>query len=220
VASHVARGALALPTPFPIAGPTELALKRTLDVVLAAILLLVTAPVILVAMALIRATSPGPTVFVQRRCGYLGREFLMFKLRTMVDGAHALQDDLAGQQPDRCFLKLKRDARVTPVGRVLRRTSIDELPQLVNVLLGDMSLIGPRPLLPCDVRSFPRDRRARRFDMCPGMTGLWQVSGRNDVSDAERMRLDMDYVEDWSLLLDLEIVLRTPLAVLGGRGAC
>jgi lipopolysaccharide/colanic/teichoic acid biosynthesis glycosyltransferase len=90
----------------------------------------------------------------------------------------------------------------------------------VNVLLGDMSLIGPRPLLPCDVRSFPRDRRARRFDMCPGMTGLWQVSGRNDVSDAERMRLDMDYVEDWSLLLDLEIVLRTPLAVLGGRGAC
>lgn len=220
MASQFARGALALPAPFPIAGPVELALKRALDIVLATLLLIVATPVILVAMVLVRATSPGPAIFVQRRCGRLGREFLLFKLRTMVDGADALQDRLARREADRCFLKVKGDARITPLGRVLRRTSIDELPQLVNVLLGDMSLIGPRPLLPCDVRSFPRDRRARRFDMQPGMTGLWQVSGRSEVSDDERLRLDMEYVERWSLLLDLEILLRTPLAVLSGRGAC
>jgi lipopolysaccharide/colanic/teichoic acid biosynthesis glycosyltransferase len=220
VASHVASGALALPAPFPIAGRLELVLKRVLDVFLSALLLVLVAPVVLAAMALIRLTSPGPALFVQRRCGHLGREFEMFKLRTMVKGADSLQDQLASGQADRCFLKVKGDARVTPLGRILRRYSIDELPQLVNVLNGDMSLIGPRPLLPCDVRSFPRDRHARRFEMRPGMTGLWQVSGRNDVSDEERMRLDLDYVERWSLVLDLEIVLRTPLAVVSARGAC
>jgi lipopolysaccharide/colanic/teichoic acid biosynthesis glycosyltransferase len=171
-------------------------------------------------MALVRLTSPGPALFVQRRCGHLGREFVVLKIRTMVDGADVHQDRLADRDEERCFLKVQGDARVTAVGRFLRRTSIDELPQLVNVLLGDMSLIGPRPLLPCDVRKFPRYRRARRFDMRPGMTGLWQVSGRSEVSDEDRMRLDMEYVEHWSLWLDVQILLHTPLAVLSGRGAC
>jgi lipopolysaccharide/colanic/teichoic acid biosynthesis glycosyltransferase len=220
MAPHLAYGALALPAPLPIAGPTTLTLKRALDVVLASVLLIFLAPLILVAMVLVRVTSPGPAIFVQRRCGHLGREFRLLKLRTMVDGAHTLQNDLARRQSDRCFLKVRDDRRVTPVGRFLRRTSIDELPQLLNVLRGDMSLIGPRPLLSCDVRGFPCDQRARRFDMRPGMTGLWQVNGRNDVSDEERMRLDLEYVEDWSLLLDLRILMRTPGAVLSGRGAC
>lgn len=211
---------LALPAPFPIAAPSRLAVKRGADIILSLLLLIVTAPLFLVAALLIRLTSRGPVLFVQRRSGRLGREFRMLKLRTMVTGAEKAQDALAGELDGRCFLKLENDARVTPVGRILRRFSIDEIPQFLNVLKGDMSLIGPRPLLPCDVRNFPRDKRARRFDMKPGITGLWQVSGRSALSDEERMALDLEYVERWSLLLDLEVLARTPAVVLTARGAC
>lgn len=208
---------LALPAPFPVATPSRLALKRGMDIVLSLLLLLVGAPVVLVAAVLIRLSSPGPVFFIQRRNGRLGREFRMLKLRTMVHGAERRQDELA---EGRGFLKLDDDPRVTSVGRILRRYSIDEIPQFWNVLKGDMSLVGPRPLLPCDVRNFPRDERARRFDVQPGITGLWQVSGRSGLSDDERMALDLEYVDEWSLLLDFEILARTPAAVLTARGAC
>jgi lipopolysaccharide/colanic/teichoic acid biosynthesis glycosyltransferase len=211
---------LALPFPFPLVGSWRLAVKRGIDIVLSLVLLLVTAPVIVAAAILVRMSGPGPILFVQRRNGRLGKEFGMFKFRTMTQDAERLQDRLAGQNGDRCFLKIQNDPRVTPVGRILRKYSIDELPQLVNVLKGDMSLTGPRPLLPCDVRSFPRDERFRRFNVHPGITGLWQVSGRSDLSDDERMALDLEYVDEWSLYLDLEILARTPAAVLTARGAC
>lgn len=211
---------LALPAPFPIAAPSRLALKRGMDIALSLVLLVGTAPLLLVAALLIRLSSPGPVFFIQRRSGRLGREFRMFKLRTMVQGAERAQDELARSRKGRCFLKLDDDPRVTPVGRVLRRYSIDEIPQFWNVLKGDMSLVGPRPLLPCDVRNFPRDERARRFDVQPGVTGLWQVSGRSRLSDEERMALDLAYVDHWGLLLDLDVLARTPMAVLSGRGAC
>lgn len=211
---------LALPAPFPIAGPSRLALKRCADILLSLLLLAATAPLLLVAALLIRLTSPGPVFFIQRRSGRFGKEFRMLKLRTMVQGAEKAQDELAEGLEGRSFLKLENDARVTPVGRILRRFSIDEIPQFLNVLKGDMSLIGPRPLLPCDVRAFPRDERARRFDVRPGITGLWQVSGRSDLSDEERMALDLEYVDRWSLGLDVEVLLRTPAVVLTARGAC
>jgi lipopolysaccharide/colanic/teichoic acid biosynthesis glycosyltransferase len=212
--------ALALPCPVLELPPLELAAKRLMDVVGALLLLLVTSPILLVAGLLIRLEGPGPVFFIQRRSGRLGREFWMFKLRTMVPDAERLQDRLAESPDSGSFLKLDEDPRITRVGRFLRRYSIDEIPQFWNVLKGDMSLVGPRPLLPCDVRTFPRDRRARRFDVPPGMTGLWQVSGRSETSDDERVALDLDYVESWSLGLDLTILARTPMAVVTGRGAC
>jgi lipopolysaccharide/colanic/teichoic acid biosynthesis glycosyltransferase len=218
--SRVGSVPLALPAPFPIAAPSRLALKRAADIVLAAAFLVASAPLLLLAAVLIKLTSPGPVLFIQRRSGQLGREFRMLKLRTMTQGAEKAQDALAESLGDRRFLKLENDPRVTPVGRILRRLSIDEIPQFVNVIKGDMSLIGPRPLLPCDVRYFPRDERARRFDMRPGITGLWQVSGRSSLSDDERMALDLEYVDRWSLRLDLEILARTPAVVLTARGAC
>lgn len=193
--------------------------KRLLDVVLATGLLLLLSPVVLLAMVAVRLTSPGPVIFRQRRVGYRGRPFTMYKLRTMVDGAAALEGRLAGQGDGRIFFKLRDDPRLTSVGRILRRTSIDELPQLVNVLLGDMSLVGPRPLLVSDLRGFPQSDHRLRFAMVPGITGLWQVSGRSECSESERVRLDTDYVERWSLALDLRILLRTVPAVVRARGA-
>jgi len=220
LSSHLGTAALALPSPFVLADPWPLAAKRGLDVVLSLVLLAATAPILLVAAILVRMSGPGPIFFVQRRNGCLGREFRMLKLRTMEADAERFQDQLHNRNADGCFLKLQNDPRVTPVGRILRKYSIDELPQLVNVLRGDMSLIGPRPLLPCDVRSFPRDERFRRFNVRPGITGLWQVSGRSDLSDDERMALDLEYVDEWSLSMDFEILVRTPLVVLTARGAC
>lgn len=192
--------------------------KRVVDVVLAATLLVVTAPLLLGAMVLIRLSTRGPATFTQVRVGYRGRPFRMYKLRTMVEGAAALENELAARRQT-VFLKLHDDPRVTPVGRFLRRTSIDELPQLVNVLRGDMSLVGPRPLLSTDVQNFPASPDRLRFAMLPGITGLWQVSGRSSRSDEDRLRLDTEYVERWSMGLDLKILLSTIPAVLIGRGA-
>jgi len=193
--------------------------KRALDVVLSALLLALFAPVLGIAMLLIRLTSRGPAIFLQQRIGYQGQRFSMYKLRTMHDGAERLEDELADGCEDRTFLKVENDPRVTPLGRWLRKTSIDELPQLVNVLRGEMSLVGPRPLLLCDFRKFPRHEQLRRFSVKPGITGLWQVSGRSALPDSERMRLDREYVDRWSLWLDLEILARTLPVVLSTRGA-
>lgn len=216
--------------------------KTAMDMILASLLLVLTLPVLLVAMLAIVLTSRGPVVFRQRRVGYKRRQFVIYKLRTMSAGppdppgaeplAHPPEgaSHRAAPAPDhsppegtsarRVFEKIRKgDGRVTPVGRVLRKLSIDELPQLLNVLRGDMSLVGPRPLLMSDMRHFPTGRPMRRFDMKPGLTGLWQVSGRSLLSDEERIRLDVEYVERWSPWLDLRIILQTPMVVLLAKGA-
>lgn len=186
----------------------------------AAVVLLATALPLLVSLAvMIRLTSRGPALFCQRRVGENGIEFRMYKLRTMVRDAERNQDRLAEAQRGRTFLKIVRDPRVTRLGRLLRKTSLDELPQLLNVVKGEMSLVGPRPLLPCDVLKLSEAHRLRRFRMKPGMSGLWQVSGRSSLSEGERIRLDLWYVDHWSLALDAAILVRTLPAVLTGRGA-
>lgn len=199
--------------------PGAEALRRTLDVVLAVLFLALASPLLLLGMLLIRLTSRGPAIFLQARVGHQGRVFRMYKLRTMVDGADRVEDDLAEACLGRTFLKVQNDPRTTRVGRLLRKLSIDELPQLYNVLRGEMSLVGPRPLLLCDFRKFPRREQMRRFSVKPGITGLWQVSGRSACSDDERVRLDLAYVDRRCLWLDLAILARTLPAVISARGA-
>ncbi len=201
-----------------IQGSLALAAKRGLDVAGAGLLLLLSLPLLLAIAAAIRLTSPGPALFAQTRIGYRCRPFRMLKFRSMVADAERLETVLARAE-GRTFLKLTRDPRITPLGRLLRRYSLDELPQLWNVLRGDMSLVGPRPLLLTDLERFPRRHQERRFAMPPGLTGLWQVSGRSDLADDERIRLDLAYVEAWSLGLDLRLLARTLPAVLGAEGA-
>jgi lipopolysaccharide/colanic/teichoic acid biosynthesis glycosyltransferase len=173
------------------------------------------------AVALVvRTSTPGPVLFSQVRVGKDSRQFRIWKFRTMhVDAeqrrADVERDNVHG---DEVLFKIPRDPRVTPVGRWLRRFSLDELPQLVNVLLGQMSLVGPRPPLPSEVARYG-DGVHRRLLVKPGLTGLWQIRGRSDLSWDESIRLDLRYVENWSLALDLMIIWKTFAAVLGGRGA-
>jgi lipopolysaccharide/colanic/teichoic acid biosynthesis glycosyltransferase len=183
------------------------------------VLLLASAPLIAVAALLVRATSPGPIFFRQVRCGLYGRRIGVWKLRTMCAGAEAMQAELHEQnEMDGPVFKLRDDPRVTPVGRWLRRFSIDELPQLWNVLKGDMSLVGPRPPMPSEVSHYdPSDRR--RLSMRPGITCIWQVSGRNLIGFGEWIKLDLEYIDNWSLALDLVLLIKTIPAVLSGRGA-
>lgn len=193
--------------------------KRALDVLLAAGLLLLLAPLLAAIALAVRLTSPGPVLFVQRRVGFRETVFPMLKFRTMYAGADRAEARLAARRPGRTFLKIENDPRTTPLGRWLRLSSLDELPQLVNVLRGDMSLVGPRPILLCDRAKFPHGHETRRFTAKPGLTGLWQVSGRSRCTDGERIRLDLVYVDCWSLWLDLVILARTLPVVLGGQGA-
>jgi len=167
----------------------------------------------------IRLTSPGPVFFKQERCGLNGRLFTMYKLRSMVDNAEQTRFELeALNEMDGPVFKSSRDPRRTTVGRFLRKFSIDELPQFYNVLRGDMSLVGPRPPLPQEVARYERWQR-RRLSMKPGITCLWQVSGRNEVNFQDWMKLDLTYIDNWSLLLDLKILLKTLPVVILGRGA-
>jgi exopolysaccharide biosynthesis polyprenyl glycosylphosphotransferase len=193
--------------------------KRALDLVMSAIGMILAAPLFALIAAAIKLDSPGPVFFVQRRCGRFGRVFPCLKFRTMIDGAEFVRQGLerANQQTGPVF-KIEGDRRVTRVGRVLRRYSIDELPQLINVLLGHMSLVGPRPPLPDEVAQYEIDHRGR-LSMRPGMTCLWQVAGRGEIGFADWVRLDVEYIERWSLWLDLGILLLTVPAVLSGRGA-
>ncbi|MEZ4235161.1 MAG: sugar transferase [Myxococcota bacterium] len=186
--------------------------KRGVDVVGASLGLVLAAPVIAAAALAVRLGDGGPALFRQVRVGRDGRPFTMLKLRTMATGAEAH----APRRPPR--FKRRGDPRVTPGGRVLRRLSIDELPQLVNVLRGEMSLVGPRPPLPSEVRWHGRWHRARQ-SVPPGITGLWQVSGRADLPFERWIEYDLHYVERWSLWLDLALLARTVPAVLHGRGA-
>jgi exopolysaccharide biosynthesis polyprenyl glycosylphosphotransferase len=197
----------------------RLAVKRIVDVVGAGLLLVAAAPLIAVAAALIRATSPGPVFFRAARCGRFGRPFQMLKLRTMCHDAEALQEELLSRnEMDGPVFKVRDDPRVTRVGRLLRRFSIDELPQLWNVLRGEMSLVGPRPPIPGEVSRYDFSHR-RRLSMRPGITCIWQVSGRNLIPFEDWVKLDLEYIDGWSLTLDLVLLLKTAPAVLLGRGA-
>jgi exopolysaccharide biosynthesis polyprenyl glycosylphosphotransferase len=194
-------------------------LKSFVDRVTALIMLGLLAPVFAVIAVTIASTSAGPVYFRQVRIGRNGRPFTMLKFRSMSRDAWKMQADLAAHnEASGVLFKLKRDPRVTPVGRLLRRYSLDELPQLINVLRGSMSLVGPRPALPAEVAAYPDDVY-RRLVVRPGLTGLWQVSGRSDLAWEEAVRLDLRYVENWSLGLDAVIIIRTLKAVLRGQGA-
>jgi exopolysaccharide biosynthesis polyprenyl glycosylphosphotransferase len=200
---------------------TEMLLaKRIMDVVGAGTVLVIASPVMLLIAIAVKLSSPGPAVFAQRRYGYMKRQFRMFKFRTMVSGAEALQADLEDRnEATGPVFKIRADPRVTRVGRFLRRTSLDELPQLWNVVKGDMSLVGPRPLPARDVSRFAEPWLMRRFSVPPGLTCLWQVSGRSDVGFNQWIQLDLEYIDRWSYWLDLQILLRTIPAVLKGLGA-
>jgi len=198
----------------------RLNVKRLVDIGGALITLVAAAPVMLAAAIAVKATSRGPVFFTQERYGLNRYRFRMFKFRTMVADAERLQRDLeALNEVDGAVFKIAADPRLTPVGAFLRRTSIDELPQLINVLRGEMSLVGPRPLPLRDVERFTRPSDMRRFSVRPGLTCLWQISGRSSLGFDEWMALDLKYIDGWSLALDLRILLCTVPAVLRGTGA-
>jgi exopolysaccharide biosynthesis polyprenyl glycosylphosphotransferase len=194
-------------------------LKNLLDRLLAGAALILTLPIILGAALAVRLSSPGPAIFRQPRCGLNGRKFMLYKFRTMVKNADAMKKDLMKfNEVDGAAFKMKDDPRITPVGKFLRKTSIDELPQLYNILRGDMSFVGPRPPLSDEVVHFDLWQR-RKLSMKPGLTCLWQISGRSDVSFEQWMKLDLEYIDNWSLWRDAKILARTVPAVLKGTGA-
>jgi exopolysaccharide biosynthesis polyprenyl glycosylphosphotransferase len=195
--------------------------KRAFDLAAALLGLLVLSPLLVTIALAIRLTSPGPVLFAQERYGLNRRIFRMYKFRTMVADAEALQQSLEHlNEAGGPVFKIRDDPRVTPLGSWLRRTSLDELPQLINVVTGEMSLVGPRPLPLRDVRHFSHGALMRRFSVRPGVTGLWQVSGRSDLGFDDWIRFDLQYIDRWSLSLDLRILLLTLPAVFRGAGAC
>ena len=198
----------------------HLLMKRVIDFVGAAIILLVLGPLVMLPVAIaIKLTSKGPIFFRQLRCGLHGKTFTMLKFRSMVADAEEMQSNLVGlnEQSGPVF-KIRRDPRVTKLGRLIRKTSIDELPQFFNILCGDMSLVGPRPPIPSEVKKYAAWQR-RRLSMKPGLTCLWQVSGRSRIKFEEWMRLDLAYIDSWSLILDFQILLKTLPVVIVGDGA-
>lgn len=212
VAYHLHPPRLRIPT---------IAVKRAMDLSAASVGLLLAAPVIAVIAVCIKLESRGPVFFKQRRVGLGGREFTMWKFRSMRAGSESEREEIAhlNQYPNRNLFKLKNDPRITRVGRVLRRFSLDELPQLVNILRGEMSLVGPRPPLPDEVKLYAPHHFVR-LTVVPGLSGPWQVSGRNLISDFEEVvRLERAYTEDWTLALDAKILAKTVGVVLSGKGA-
>ncbi|MGA7614905.1 MAG: sugar transferase [Thermoanaerobaculia bacterium] len=197
----------------------QLAMKRAIDVVLSAVLLILAAPVVGISALIIKLSSPGGVLFKQERIGLNGRIFTLYKFRTMIADAHQRRIDFEHlNEMSGPVFKVKNDPRVTPVGKILRKFSLDEIPQLWNVLRGDMSIVGPRPPIPEEVWRYQTWQR-RRLSMKPGLTCLWQVSGRNNVDFDRWMQLDLQYIDNWSPILDLKIMLRTIPVVLSGRGA-
>jgi exopolysaccharide biosynthesis polyprenyl glycosylphosphotransferase len=194
--------------------------KRGIDVLVSLLALVFISPVLLITAILIRLTSPGPVLFVQKRLGLNKRHFGVYKFRTMVvDAEKRLSEVKHLNEVSGPVFKIKNDPRITPVGRLLRKTSIDELPQLWNVVKGDMSLVGPRPLPIRDYEGFSKDWQRRRFSVRPGITCLWQIKGRSAIPFEQWMELDLQYIDKWSLWLDLEILVRTIPAVVKGSGA-
>lgn len=194
--------------------------KNVFDFTGGLILLFLLTPLMLIIAALIKLTSPGPVFFIQERVGYNKRRFKMFKFRTMGIDAAAQQKKLeALNEADGPVFKIKNDPRITPVGRWLRQTSLDELPQLLNILLGDLSLVGPRPLPERDFQKFKKVWFNRRFSVKPGITCIWQISGRSETSFDKWILQDLEYIDKWSLALDLKILLKTIPIVVRGTGA-
>jgi lipopolysaccharide/colanic/teichoic acid biosynthesis glycosyltransferase len=194
--------------------------KRAVDIFVTAFALVLLSPLLLLIAVAIRVTSRGPAIYSHTRVGLRGREFTCFKFRSMLDKADQLKEELREQnhhEDDRTF-KMARDPRVTPIGRFLRKSSFDELPQLFNVLLGDMSLVGPRPPVPCEVEKYSWDD-LRRLEVKPGLTCIWQVSGRSNIPFPKQLQMDIEYIERQSLLLDMQLLLRTVPAVLSAKGA-
>jgi exopolysaccharide biosynthesis polyprenyl glycosylphosphotransferase len=195
-------------------------LKRILDVTLSFVLLVAFAPVLVLVALLIKLTSRGPILFLQERIGRNKRRFFIYKFRTMVPNAEKMLPALeALNEALGPVFKIRNDPRMTPIGRLLRRASIDELPQLFNVLRGDMSLVGPRPLPLRDYEGFDQDWQRRRFSVRPGITCLWQVRGRSNIGFDHWMKLDLQYLDEWSIWLDVKILAQTIPAVLKGSGA-
>jgi len=193
--------------------------KRLFDIVISCLGLIVLFPFFIVVAAVIKLNSKGPIIFVQNRTGKDGKEFRFYKFRSMVHEAENLKDKVRSlSEVEGPIFKIKKDPRITKLGRFLRKSSIDELPQLFNVLKGDMSLIGPRPPLPEEVGQYT-PHQMQRLSVLPGITCLWQISGRSEVSFYEWIELDIYYIEHRSFLLDLKILIRTIPVVLGGEGA-
>ncbi|MRR55334.1 MAG: sugar transferase [Deltaproteobacteria bacterium] len=208
-------------------------LKRVIDLIGSSLAILLFAPVICFIAILIKITSKGPVLFRQERLGQFGTKFNFLKFRSMIlgcdDAIHreyikklitenkpSEEDNSDAQGP---VYKIRNDPRITPIGAFLRKTSLDELPQLLNVLRGEMSLVGPRPAIPYEFENYDIWHRYRILQVKPGITGLWQVTGRSSTNFDEMVRLDLKYIHDWSLWLDFKILLLTPLAVIKGRGA-
>lgn len=202
-----------------VQSPSKLFIKRLVDITLSAVLIILLLPLWIIIPWIIKRDSPGPVLYFHERVGRHGRRFIMYKFRTMVLGADKMQDQLVHlNEMDGPVFKIKDDPRFTGIGRFLRTTSIDELPQLFNVLKGDMSLVGPRPPIIKEVLQY-QPWQKKRLSVIPGITCLWQVTGRNEIKFDEWMQLDLQYIENWSLLLDWKILLRTVIAVLSRRGA-
>lgn len=198
----------------------SMAAKRLLDIAVSSLLLLLLCPLLLVVAVLVKLDSSGPSLFAQERVGVNKRRFRMYKFRTMVANAEKLQAELESRnEVSGPVFKIKNDPRTTQIGRFLRKTSIDELPQLLNVLKGDMSLVGPRPLPVRDYQGFNQDWQRRRFSVRPGITCLWQINGRSVIPFEKWMEMDMEYIDHWSLGLDFKILAKTISAVIKGAGA-
>jgi exopolysaccharide biosynthesis polyprenyl glycosylphosphotransferase len=203
----------------PVFEGIDFVVKRSFDLFMAALLVLFLSPLLLFAAIAVKLSSRGPMIYRSRRRGLGGEEFDCFKFRTMYEDADARQAELeTANEMGGAIFKMRNDPRVTPIGRFLRRWSIDEFPQLFNVLRGEMSLVGPRPLPERDYQRL-EDWHRKRYLVLPGMTGLWQVSGRSELDFDELVRLDFLYLERWSVFLDLSIMLKTIPAVLRARGA-
>jgi exopolysaccharide biosynthesis polyprenyl glycosylphosphotransferase len=197
----------------------SLMLKRALDIILSSLAIVILLPAFLLIGFLIKITSPGPIFFSQERCTTNGRRFTMYKFRTMVNDAEARQVYIAGfNEVDGPVFKIHNDPRITKIGKILRRTSLDEIPQFFNVLKGEMSLVGPRPPIPKEVKNYQPWQR-RRLSMKPGLTCIWQVSGRSNIGFDEWMKMDLQYIDEWSLALDIKLLLKTIPELFNGKGA-
>jgi len=196
------------------------AAKRAIDILASGIGMILLSPVYLAIAAAVKFTSPGPVIFSQIRVGRYGRHFRFYKFRSMRTDAEAMKDSLMAQNEskDGVIFKMKDDPRITKVGKFLRRTSLDELPQLWNVFIGDMSLVGPRPPVPREVEQYTLEDR-KRLDVIPGITCLWQIKGRSTIPFNEQVRLDKEYILAPSVWKDIVILLKTIPAILGGKGA-
>ena len=193
--------------------------KRALDVFASLLGLILLSPILFIVVVMIKLDSKGPVIFKQKRVGLNGKEFYMYKFRSMVVNAEELKEKLAAQnEMSGPMYKMKEDPRVTRVGKFIRKTSLDELPQLINVIKGDMSLVGPRPSLPNEVKQF-EPWMLKRLDVKPGLTCFWQVSGRNDIDFEDWVKLDIKYVNEKNFFLDIKLILKTVLVLFGDKHA-